>query len=125
VSAGLILAARIGLSFLWLLTGVTSAFFAKDVGYDVLANAEITGSLAELCIISGSVLDVAIGVWLLTGWRLKACYLTQISVIAVYTLLLTFIDASFWLHPFGPLSKNIPLLVLIYVLYSQGSLPES
>lgn len=111
------LAARLSLSFLWIFTGVTSAFFAKDIGYEVLANGGITGSLADICILSASVLDVGIGIWLLIGWRLKVCCLIQMVVIAAYTLLLTAIDPSFWLHPFGPLTKNIPVLVLIYYLY--------
>ncbi|MBL1457328.1 MAG: hypothetical protein COA34_005600 [Methylophaga sp.] len=26
------------------------------------------------------------------------------------------IEPGFWIHPFGPLSKNVPLLVMIYYL---------
>ena len=122
MTVGVELAAKVSLSFLWFFTGLTSAFFAKDVGYQVLANGGITGSLATLSIMSGSVLDVVIGIWLLTGKYLKGCYLVQMIMIALYTLLLTVIDPSFWLHPFGPLTKNIPLLVLIYYLYRKECL---
>jgi len=111
------LAARLSLSFLWMFTGISSAFFAKDIGYEVLANGGITGPLADISILSGSVLDGVIGIWLLLGWRLKICFLMQMAVIAAYTLLLTVIEPSYWLHPFGPLTKNIPVLVLIYYLY--------
>jgi hypothetical protein len=113
------LAARLSLGFLWLFTSITSLFWAKDTGLEVLANSGITGSLAEICIVSGSVVDGVIGVWLLLGLRMKECYLTQLVIITTYTLLLTLIDSSFWLHPFGPLTKNIPLLVMIYYLYSE------
>lgn len=119
---GVNLVARLSLSFLWFFTGITSALFARDVGYEVLANGGITGNLATLCIFSGSVLDVVIGIWLLTGKKLKVCYLVQMVVIAVYTLLLTAIEPTFWLHPFGPLTKNIPLLVMIYYLYNKECL---
>ncbi|BFM15468.1 hypothetical protein R50073_16510 [Maricurvus nonylphenolicus] len=111
-------AARLSISFLWVFTGVTSYFFAKDIGYDVLARAEITGAFAEVCIVAGCVLDILIGLWLLTGRKLLWCYWLQFGVIAVYTLLLTVIAPDFWLHPFGPLTKNLPLVVLIYWLYS-------
>ncbi len=111
------LAARLSLSFLWIITGITSTFFAKDIGYDVLAKAGITGSFANFAIVSASVLDIAIGIWLLIGRNLQGCYLLQLLVITVYTILLSVIDASFWLHPFGPLTKNIPLMIMIYWLY--------
>jgi len=122
VTIGINLAARLSLGFLWVFTGITSAFFARDIGYEVLANGGITGILATFSIFSGSVLDVAIGIWLLTGKKLKICYLVQMVVIALYTLLLSVIDPDFWLHPFGPLTKNIPLLVMIYYLHSKECL---
>ena len=118
---GISLAARLSLSFLWIFTGISSTFFVKDIGYEVLANGGITGPLADLTILSGSILDVGIGIWLLLGWRLKACYLMQMAVIATYTLLLTVIEPSYWLHPFGPLTKNIPVLVFVYYLYIEES----
>lgn len=112
------LAARLSLSFLWVFTGITSEFFAKEIGYEVLANAGIIGALADISILSGSLLDILIGIWLLLGKKLKLCYWLQMIVIATYTLLLTVIDPSFWIHPFGPLTKNVPILVMIYGLYA-------
>lgn len=109
--------ARASLSFVWIFTGVTSAFWAQDIGYQVLAQAGITGQLATLAIYCGSLLDVSIGVWIITGLRRKLCYLLQILVMLLYTFLLTIIDPSFWLHPFGPLTKNLPMLALVYYLY--------
>lgn len=111
--------ARLSLGFLWIFTGLTSAFFAKDIGYTVLASGGIEGHWADICIWLGSVTDFVIGVWLLSGWKLKPCYLIQIIVILAYTVLLTLIDPRFWLHPFGPLTKNIPLLVFIRFLYRE------
>lgn len=62
-------------------------------------------------------MDAVLGGWLLTNRRLKWCYLIQLYVIIIYSILLTFIAPDFWLHPFGPLSKNIPILMLVYILY--------
>ena len=116
------LAARLSLSFLWFFTGITSVFFAKDIGYEVLANGGIKGNLATLSIYSGSFLDIVISFWLLSGKYLRNCYLIQLIVIVLYTLLLTAIEPYFWIHPFGPLTKNIPLLVMIYYLYQREGL---
>lgn len=117
MTSGMYLAARVSLSFVWIFTGITSIFFAKEIGYEVLAGGGIEGTLADVSIWSGGILDGVIGAWLLVGRKLQLCYLVQMIVIVTYTLLLSVIDASFWLHPFGPLTKNIPLLVLIYFLY--------
>ncbi|EXJ11894.1 hypothetical protein D791_01267 [Nitrincola nitratireducens] len=103
--------------FYCIFTGITSEFFAKEIGYEVLAYGGIVGALADISILSGSVLDILIGIWLLLGKKLKRCFQLQMIVIVTYTLLLTAIDPSLWLHPFGPLTKNVPILVMIYGLY--------
>lgn len=105
--------AKCSLSFLWIFTGLTSIFFKPEIGYEILANAGITDTLANIAVVGGGALDIALGVWLLTSFKTKYCCFMQLSVIATYTILLTIIDASFWLHPFGPLTKNIPIVVLI------------
>ncbi len=56
----------------------------------------------------------------ITSVNSKLCCIVQVCVIAIYTLLLTFIDPSFWLHPFGPIVKNIPIVVLIGYVYASN-----
>ena len=125
VNSRIYLAARLSLGFLWLFTGITSEFFAKEIGREVLANVGVLGPVADYAILAGSVLDMAIGVWLLIGNKLYLCYLVQMLVIVSYTLLLTIIEPHYWIHPFGPLTKNIPILVLIYFLYRKARLSSS
>jgi hypothetical protein len=110
------LIARLSLSFLWLFTAATSFWWARNIGYEVLSLADIHSKMANVFINLGSLLDAAIGVWLLSNKQLKWCYRFQIILIISYSLLLTLIAPSFWLHPFGPVTKNIPILVLIYWL---------
>ena len=109
-------AAKYSLAFLWIFTGLTSVYFSPEIGYEILANANVNGALADVAIYAGGILDIVLGLWLITSFKTKLCCITQISVITVYTILLTFIDASFWLHPFGPITKNIPIVVLIFFL---------
>jgi len=108
--------AKYSLSFLWIFTGLTSIFFKPEIGYEILANAGITGAFANLAVVGGGALDIALGVWLLISFKTKCCCFMQLLLIATYTILLTIIDASFWLHPFGPLTKNIPIAVLIAII---------
>jgi len=107
---------RLSLCFLWLFTALTSLLWGRDIGYAVLAKQNIQGSTADLFINAGGILDAIIGFWLLTTCHLKWCYRFQILVIVVYSILLTIIDASYWLHPFGPITKNIPILALLFML---------
>jgi len=108
------------LTFLWVFTGLTSIYFAPEIGYDILASANITGSMADFSIYAGGVLDIVLGFWLLSSVKAKLCCIVQVSVIIVYTLLLTLIDFNFWFHPFGPITKNIPILVLIGFIYASN-----
>lgn len=107
---------RLSLSFLWLFTAATSFWWARDIGYEVLAQQHISGKVADFCINAGSLLDASIGVWLIANYQLRWCYRLQILLILSYSLLLSLIAPSFWLHPFGPVTKNIPILALIFWL---------
>lgn len=108
------------LTFLWVFTGLTSIYFSPDIGYEILASANITDSMADFCVYAGAALDILLGLWLLTSVNTKLCCIVQIVVIATYTMILTVIDMSFWLHPFGPITKNIPIIVLIIFVYSSS-----
>jgi hypothetical protein len=110
--------AKYSLALLWIWTGLTSIVFSPEIGYKILAGASITGLVAEVAIYAGGILDILLGLWLLTAFKTKLCCITQVSMIIVYTALLTFIDSSFWLHPFGPITKNIPIIVLIGYVYA-------
>lgn len=109
--------ARLALAFLWIFTGLTSSLFAPTIGYQLLAEAGINDQMADLLVYGGSLVDIILGIWLLIGKGLRACCHIQIIIIVTYTVLLTLISPVFWLHPFGPLTKNIPILVLIVMLY--------
>jgi len=117
----LIKAAKYSLAFLWFFTGLTSIYLSPEIGYEILARASITGTMADFSVYAGGALDIVLGFWLLTSVKTKLCCIVQIVVIALYTMILTVIDASFWLHPFGPITKNIPIIVLIIFVYSSPS----
>ncbi len=108
------------LAFLWIFTGLTSIYFSPEIGYEILASANITGSMADFSVYAGGALDIVLGLWLLTSVKTKLCCIVQVATIALYMLILTVVDASFWLHPLGPITKNIPIIVLIIFVYSSS-----
>ncbi len=109
--------AKYSLAFLWFFTGITAIYFSPEIGYEILAKSSITGVMADVSVYAGGALDIVIGLWLLTSIKIRLCCIIQVVIIAVYTVLLTFIEPSFWLHPFGPITKNIPIVVLIGYVY--------
>jgi hypothetical protein len=47
-----------------------------------------------------------------------------LTIIFLYTLTITFTLPEFWMHPFGPVLKNIPLLATLLVyLTLEGEKP--
>lgn len=108
---------RLSLSFLWLFTAAASFWWGRNIGYDILSQQAIHGDFADWCINAGSFFDALIGIWLLTVYKLKWCYRFQIILILSYSILLTLIAPGFWFHPFGPITKNIPILALLFLLY--------
>jgi hypothetical protein len=112
--------ARYALAFVWLATAAVSLGSGRQIGYAILAEAGIEGAWADLCVYGGAILDLLLGIWTLLGVAQLACWRAQSMLILLYTVLLTLIAPAFWLHPFGPLIKNIPMLALIHLLYQQA-----
>ncbi|TLU65692.1 NAD-dependent dehydratase [Thalassotalea litorea] len=108
------------LAIVWIFTGLTSIFFAPEIGHQLLQQAGFSETLADLAIYSGAIIDIALGIWLLSRYAIRLCCTIQVIIIVSYTLLLSVIAPEFWLHPFGPVTKNLPMLVLIMFVYSSA-----
>ena len=42
--------------------------------------------------------------------------MTQIAVMLGYSLIITAALPEYWIHPYGPVTKNIPLIVATWVM---------
>jgi hypothetical protein len=63
-----------------------------------------------------SVLDAAIGCALLfKPWRWL--WPAQAALVGGYSAIMSVCLPGFWLHPFAPLSKNLPILALLLLLW--------
>jgi nucleoside-diphosphate-sugar epimerase len=91
--------------------------FPPQSSYELLARVGVPGALAPARLYAAAVMDLAIGIatWLLK--RRRFVWLAQAAVIIVYTAIISVSMPEFWLHPFGPLLKNLPMLAAILVLY--------
>ena len=109
---------RVSLAIVWLWSGLTSAFFyPTEQSLGLLSAVGLDGIEASIALYMLIVMDIALAIATLVVpsrrlWRL------QLAIVFGYTLAVTIFLPAFWLHPFGPLLKNLPILaVLITLLY--------
>lgn len=107
---------RLSLAFLWIWSGLVSIFFfPQEQSYQFLAASGITGTAAPVMLYGLAVMDIVLGIATLLAYRIRPLIIFQLSIIFLYTLTITFTLPEFWLHPFGPVLKNIPLLATLLV----------
>ena len=108
---------RIAIGLVWLFTGLVSAFlFPVEQSYAMLAKAGIVGVWAPIMLYGAAVTDMLLGVATLTVYRIPLVGMVQIAVIILYTVIITFSQPEQWLHPFGPISKNLPLIISTLIM---------
>jgi uncharacterized protein YbjT (DUF2867 family) len=112
---------RAALAFLWLWTAAVSfGLYPVQDSYALLARLGLHGALATGALYGAAALDLVLGVLTLAApaqWR-RIVWLAQVALIAGYTLLITVFLPEYWLHPYGPISKNVPLLALVGLLWA-------
>ncbi|MEW8414997.1 MAG: DoxX-like family protein, partial [Candidatus Thiodiazotropha sp.] len=69
-----------------------------------------------LFLYGASSIDLFIGLAVLFRFYPSQIGWLQILLIIVYTLIISFTQPEHWLHPFGPVSKNAPLIISILIL---------
>ena len=108
---------RLVIGFVWIWSGIVSAFlYPQPLALELLHEIGVPMGVDVPLLYVASFLDMGIGVLTIMSYRLQTLLTLQLLVIAVYTLLLTFLAPYHWLHPFGPVLKNLPLMVSIFVL---------
>ncbi|WP_207484147.1 NAD(P)H-binding protein [Arenibaculum pallidiluteum] len=99
---------RILLALMWIWTAIVSlGLYPLAESYALLARVGITGALAPLALYGAAALDLVLGLALLMRWRPALVGALQIVLMLGYTALITAFLPELWLHPFGPVSKNL------------------
>jgi uncharacterized protein YbjT (DUF2867 family) len=111
----------LSLALVWISTGLVSAFFYPvEDSYALLARLGISDFAAPLALYGAAALDIALGVGLFFSRHIRLVGILQILLILGYTGLITLFLPEFWLHPYGPLTKNLPLLAATLVLIARA-----
>lgn len=109
---------RLALAAVWLVAGIVSmGVYPVEESYVLLERVGISGSLAPVALYGAAGLDIVFGLGTLFLRRRRYLWIAQATLIGVYSVAITFFLPEFWLHPFGPLIKNLPILAIILLLY--------
>ena len=109
---------RYAVAFVWIWTGIVSfGLYPKEDSLDLLYRTGVPAGIAPLMLYGAATLDLVFGVAILFLRKRRWLWLAQIALILVYTAIITIKLPEFWLHPYGPLSKNLPMLAALYLLY--------
>ena len=112
---------RGSLVVVWLATAVVSVWELHGQSRELLAGLPTawtegnTSWLPTAIILAGAAADAVLGLWLALRPGRKA-YGAALLVMLAMTLLATAIHPAWWLHPFGPLTKNLPIAAILWVL---------
>lgn len=108
---------RITIAVVWIVTGIVSlGLYPVEDSYALLRRVGVAEAFLPLLLYGAAVMDLAIGVALLVMKRRYWLWMFQLAVILFYTAIITLKLPEFWLHPYGPLLKNLPMLATIVLL---------
>ena len=99
---------------LWWGTALVSALGWGGVSHALVrAPGWVPEAWVSPMVAAGIATDVLMGAWLLCGSGVWACR-AGLAVVVVFTLLASAMVPGEWLHPFGPLLKNLPIAALLW-----------
>ncbi len=112
---------RYSLIFVWLATALVSVLELHGQSAQLLAGlSTLAPAFAPLLILGGAGVDAVLGLALWVKPN-RAIYLAALAVMLVMTLVATVLSPWLWLHPLGPLTKNIPITAVLLILARKTS----
>jgi uncharacterized protein YbjT (DUF2867 family) len=110
---------RISIAVVWIFTAIVSAFvYPAAESYELLARTGIPEQLRPLMLYGAAVFDLLLGLGIVLLKRRRWLWLAQLGLIGFYTVVIAWKLPEFLVHPYGPLTKNLPMLAAIWLLYA-------
>lgn len=107
---------RYSIVFVWLATAVVSLWELDGQSAQLLTSGGIDQPRWQIALtVAGACADAALGLWL---WFApgRTAYRLALATMALMTLVATILVPSLWLHPLGPLTKNVPIAMVLLTL---------
>jgi uncharacterized protein YbjT (DUF2867 family) len=109
---------RWSIAAVWIATAIVSfGLYPVEQSYDLLARTGIPPSLQPLMLYGAASFDLLLGLGIAFLPRRRWLWGAQLALIGFYTVVIAFKLPEFLLHPYGPLTKNLPMLAAIWLLY--------
>lgn len=110
--------ARLGVAFMWFIAAIVSAGpYPVSDSIELLRDIGVPATLAPLMLMGAIGVDLAFGVLTLLPRRARWLWPAQMVVVAAYTAIISWSLPALWLEPFGPVAKNLPILILLALLW--------
>jgi uncharacterized protein YbjT (DUF2867 family) len=107
---------RLALAGLWIVSGLVGLRQPASAVSSTLASFGLVGAVGSAILWASCLLDVFIGTALVFRLRPGLLAIVQLAVILGYTIGLTYARPALWFDPFGPLLKNLPIMIAIPLL---------
>jgi uncharacterized protein YbjT (DUF2867 family)/uncharacterized membrane protein YphA (DoxX/SURF4 family) len=109
---------RVTIALMWIVTGgVSMGLYPIPDSLELLGRTGLSGPVASVALFGAAILDILIGIAVLT-MRRRWVWTAQAALILAYTIIISTHLPEFWLHPYGPILKNLPLLAAIVLMRS-------
>jgi uncharacterized protein YbjT (DUF2867 family) len=107
---------RASVAFMWVIAGIVSLGPQAEEGLELLRQIGASAATAPVLLVGAAILDIALGVLTLLPRRIPHLWTAQIALVLFYTVIISVFLPVLWLEPFGPVAKNVPILVVLLLL---------
>jgi hypothetical protein len=109
---------RWSVALVWLVTAAVSAFgYPLADSYALLRQAGVPDAALPVALYGAIGLDLLLGVCALLPRRARWMWTAQAILVIAYTIVISIRLPEYWLHPYGPMVKNLPFLAVLWVLW--------
>lgn len=108
---------RLSIALLWIGTAIVSfGLFPVADSYVMLAEVGVRAPFADLALFGGAAINLALGAMLLVNVRVAAVGVVMLALLVFYSLVGLALPTDYWLNPFAPILKNLPIAAALLAL---------
>lgn len=109
---------RAAVGVVWIVTAILSfGVYPVEESYNLLARVGLTGGAAAVALYGAAVVDLLFGIGVFVLRDRRWLWRAQMALIAGYSIIIAIWLPEQWLHPYGPMLKNLPMFAAILMLH--------
>ncbi len=119
---------RIALALMWIGSAFASWLYPRALSLELLHRSGVHGSSAVFALHAAAMLDLLLGAALFARSLRAPAYAAQLALMLGYTAWISVFLPEFWLHPYAPILKNVPIAVLTWFMWQmerRDGLPDA